>query len=710
MDATERDVGREGGAGATPPEAAALVDLLAALAGLQHGPREYFTDTRTLVRTSADTPVLLAGAREATIYLLDLSITPELVDLVRTNPLATRIRPGFLPLEQLVDERTCYGFRLGDDGQELVPDTPFFWLLGNSFCTSLSVWMAERILAFMTATATQMKGELASQAGIWGERFGGGVEVGLTRSPTPTLGAYVAHASEIAGYARWMHLSAPAAGTDAPERVPEWYVDLARVERRHDRRTLMAGVGLFTPAQADAALASGVLPILESELSGGTLASYALQGTSRLPRILVGDGSFFWPQEILGRAPAPRGGVVLVDRYYQEFISPDWLSEPEAPVSEARYPDERAFSLLGELGLGDPRGQPWWPQYEKILQWSSKGGRPLYLPDGLPTHVDAGCRSLEETVRGTRVECVTRAKYWRIPLFQATERTQLLDVIDQVRQALPGGKLLFRGQNDHFRVPRDPWAMRVLYGDGEVDELSLTTTASRGSTFPYDTVFPRLQLDLQGLMYADLPTERFGAYDVAEDGTIVYADGEVKRRYDTWRKCGFAWDVTVMGIAQHYGIPTHGLDLTEDVEIAVWMAVNEAFSYPADQETRYWFRPLERGRHQPVIYVVAPINTGLALRERRIPGLESVRQDRQHAHLYFGGWGYHANLCAEEVVAGIVLRPGIASELPTDHVFPGPETDPLYGALLELKALRRGTKAGEGFDRITTWREPVRAR
>lgn len=689
------------------PEAG-FVDLLAIAVGLQHAPFEYFTDVRLVVRGAAR-DCLVAGMRETLCYLRRLRITPELIAQVETNPLITQLALDLGELRHLEGEHVFYNLAVAEDGHRVPAGTMLLKFLGNTFCTSLALWEADRIYLFHIANATHYAEDRERQHGFYeqagaADRLRPGAEIGVSRVPTATISAYLANCSTTAGVGRWPPIRTERTRERDGGRA-DWYVRFSVLEGQRDRRELLRRTQLFTPAQEEAILGSGLVPISEDELLGNELSAFALYGASRLPAVYTGPGKFFWPQEMVADQKEATNGVFLVDRYYQEIISPARFREPNAPLAAPELPP-LALEIFRELGLSDPRAQTWWAPYERVRAWSASGKTPLYLSGGLPTAVDDGGNAPGDAWSRFPVRATTRARYWEVPIFGVSTRVELDRLVDTVRALTPERRLLFRGQNDHFTVKRDGWVNRVLYGREDVAELSLTTTASRAGSFDFDAFLPWFQLDLQGMLYIDLPRASFNLVRKDEESTLHYADETVAARRRAWEHAGFGWEVTAMAIAQHYGIPTYGLDLTSDLDVAIWMAQYAARPHEADGRSRWWLAPVDRTSARPIIYLVSSISNNTDLHPHELQGVESLRQQRQSAHLHFGGWGLHTNLCAEEVVAGVFLEAEIATSHPIEWMYPRPEEDVLFGRLLALRDAKAARGIGWGYDRIIDWRDP----
>ncbi len=177
----------------------------------------------------------------------------------------------------------------------------------------------------------------------------------------------------------------------------------------------------------------------------------------------------------------------------------------------------------------------------------------------------------------------------------------------------------------------------------------------------------------------------------------------------------YEWEMLVMGLAQHYGIPTHGLDITTSIEVALWFAFHEWYEYAAASSECCWYRRLVREPKSatdeyPVLYIIATDrDLKRDLDQVEFAELPAVRPTRQHAYLHYGGWGLHTNICAEDVVAAVFLSELFEPpDLPSvQYLFPDEKEDPLYGELLELKRKAISTGLEWGYREIAEYRAPI---
>jgi hypothetical protein len=633
------------------------VDLIAVLAGLMHAPKEYFSDTHLIVRRFS-IPLLFAGGKQATNYLHDFIVSDKLIERIESNPLFRKLGVNTIRLRELEGEQAFYNFQFAHEGYELEPGTSVIKLLGNTFCTSMLLSCIERICLFQSANATRYLNELRKQRSWFKGREFNIIEVGISRSPSATITAYLARASVLAGQDRWMghrNVAAVKAANETSPAEENWMIRWRKLEKRRDRKALIKRIGRHSNQDVDQLYRSGFLGFEAEELFRDDLYSFAMEGTSKLPRVYTSPQQYYYPQSLMHKSLEPAAGPFLVDKYYQEIISPADLT-----------------------------------------------GGPLYGMEGLPTCVTEEGAPMWEALGKFKLRNWVRAKYWKIPVLEVENNEEVGEVVEILSKLVPDSDLLFRGQIDHYTINREPAIKKFLYGDPNVNELSLTTTASRAD-FDFDHFIGRFQLDLQGLIYADLDVNRFSLFEKDEEAILIFSDPEIKQRYRHWKEAAYGWEVYVMSIAQHYGIPTYGLDLTSDENVAIWMALNKVYSHNVNGKTCFWCHPIDRSKHRPVVYLVSTVNPDTDLKRYETPALRSVRQERQSAHLHFGGWGLHTNLCAEEVIAALLLGPNVKSNLHTRDMYPDVDEDNLYRLLLELRAQNQREDLRWGYERIVRW-------
>jgi hypothetical protein len=326
--------------------------------------------------------------------------------------------------------------------------------------------------------------------------------------------------------------------------------------------------------------------------------------------------------------------------------------------------------------------------YQQMWPGSWSGYRSLYGSSG----IDHG------TPKVGLPSTAIRVRHRRLPAYVVRTPQELERIAEECRSIVgESGHVLFRGQNRQYILSRTPAAKRLLFGEGAVVvEPSLLTSAHRGGR-DGDHLIGLLQFELQDLVLSshDLAAQVGRVVSEVSGGswTGVGATKSAPDDQETWwrRPGAGAHAREVLALAQHYAIPSYGLDMSASLAVATWFALYEA--YEVDKE-RSWFRKLIWGGDEPEAWPCVYFATIDSLERERYELLgsgqiEATRPVRQEAFMLHGGWGWHSNLSAEQLVAVAYLAPDfIATGLPTaDYLFPGPRDDAFYDWLLRRRAI-----------------------
>ncbi len=210
-----------------------------------------------------------------------------------------------------------------------------------------------------------------------------------------------------------------------------------------------------------------------------------------------------------------------------------------------------------------------------------------------------------------------------------------------------------------------------------------------------------------------------GAYDPAWLISVqMYLSAQLELNYDLPADVRHLWAPALL---QHYGPGSQFLDVTADLDVALWFAFHEHHETWLALPTRAsptfamerWFlmawhtMVTEASDRLPVLYVLdGPLWHGeqlprhgevidlLALATGRRLSETAMRLVRQRASLMFAGSAEDGgpNL-GSRVVAAIELAPDFEDDAvrgrKVSEVFPAPASDPFYQALLGLPAIHR---------------------
>jgi hypothetical protein len=218
----------------------------------------------------------------------------------------------------------------------------------------------------------------------------------------------------------------------------------------------------------------------------------------------------------------------------------------------------------------------------------------------------------------------------------------------------------------------------MLFAESCSIEPSLVTAASREADYDYDLV-------------------HFGLKAFLEEDILRRSDAGESHLLEEWRSASVSpdcrLDSAVLALAQHYGIPSHGLDVTTSEDVAVWFATN---LFRRDDAGMAKYIKLTREtwpddkEEWPVIVVCQTVTQSIGqslhdCHELTSFGFEARRPGVQNARFFQGGHSDHQNRLAEAVVCIFRLAPGTyATESTFDSLFPSPDDDPAYRLMLRF--------------------------
>lgn len=299
------------------------------------------------------------------------------------------------------------------------------------------------------------------------------------------------------------------------------------------------------------------------------------------------------------------------------------------------------------------------PLYGNCWSWTPAHGAAVY---GRTENLPVG--PLDELANGTFL----RVPFRRVPVIEVSSIEEVRALAGSVRSGDPNIRGVWRGQSNHYtteKAGRTKDELLRLYGAEDVNEPSLLPSAARTNLY-----FP----------------DSFGAWSALLDLYVherVQEQGMQREllnfvnsyRYRMW---GFA-------TAQHYGLPSVGLDVTHDIDVALFFALH-TFKTNAEgimTATR-------------AIAAAAPIVYGLGgftqhelhkdedLAPRR---LLCTRPAAQSAMFFSTGWGQAPNNAAQRIYVALKLvgHEKWKFDVQPSHYFPNPQDDEFLRFLLERK-------------------------
>ena len=146
-----------------------------------------------------------------------------------------------------------------------------------------------------------------------------------------------------------------------------------------------------------------------------------------------------------------------------------------------------------------------------------------------------------------------------------------------------------------------------------------------------------------------------------------------------------------MATAQHYGLPSSGLDLTDRIDVALFFALHK-FSPSTKVEGGVQVSRLTNGS-EPVIFGLSVFHYDLVEDAAIVPDyLQCERPKAQNAYYFGTAWGNATNRAADRMWVALKLKNHESWKLPVskEELFPGADNDPFCDFLLNELLSDRG--------------------
>jgi hypothetical protein len=289
-------------------------------------------------------------------------------------------------------------------------------------------------------------------------------------------------------------------------------------------------------------------------------------------------------------------------------------------------------------------------------EWICSGGAPY----GITDLMQAG--PLDNMAKS-----YLRVPFARIPCIEVNEKKDILQVLEKIKEAYPGLTLLFRGQNQEHLLNRNAETLELLYG-GHVREPSLLASAER----------KKVNIDAVGPVWCGLLRRILDIWST---------QNKDNSKFRSVHKFGehYLFHRFALAMAQHYGLPSNGLDVTNSIEVALFFALH-CFSISQTKPNSQVCSRLSNEGSIPVLYIFATETDLQYIRFENnvLDGLPENRPTQQSAFFLQRSWGFARNRSARNLVAALFLHPnGDYGKLPqTENLFPGADKD-IFGITLE---------------------------
>lgn len=254
-----------------------------------------------------------------------------------------------------------------------------------------------------------------------------------------------------------------------------------------------------------------------------------------------------------------------------------------------------------------------------------------------------------------------RLPFARVPRFRVRDRKELETLIGQLPRRAKSSPLLYRGQNREHLLGRNVETLQALYADANAMEPSLLPSGARAG-LDLNTIMPEWSAILKwalGVWFDD------GKQGIGARELDAFQSHYLFRRF-------------AAAIAQHYGLPSSGLDVTTKLDVGLFFALT-SFAPTDEGDGALQCLPVDKERSAPVLYLMEPYPERVQsdFSSETPTWLPLARPQRQAAHFVHRGWGFSQNEAAHWLVAAFYLDPvGDFGPLPScADLFPSAEVD-----------------------------------
>ena len=250
-------------------------------------------------------------------------------------------------------------------------------------------------------------------------------------------------------------------------------------------------------------------------------------------------------------------------------------------------------------------------------------------------------------------------------------------------------KLMWRGQTKAHPIKRSEQESLRLFGEPYVTEPSLPSSGARLKV-EFASVFEQWSAILDAFIaeriLKQLSIGSFGREEIAEGARQFL--------------CSYNYRLWAFATAQHYGLPSVGLDVTSDIRVALLFALHQ---FTTDKETGQSTAVRLDKDAEPVLYALSAFEGDLFDDAELAPAwLQCSRPIAQKAFFLATGWGQAPNHAAERIFVAIRLRNHAEWKLPlaVEDLFPLRPDDLFLDFLLHAKSAYSSIAKAAMLDKI----------
>ncbi|TSD63860.1 FRG domain-containing protein [Inquilinus sp. KBS0705] len=272
-----------------------------------------------------------------------------------------------------------------------------------------------------------------------------------------------------------------------------------------------------------------------------------------------------------------------------------------------------------------------------------------------------------------------RVPFRKIPIFEANEFAQIDALYTKLKHDEPGYQVLLRGQTTVYSLHREEDENMFLFGENTPKEPSFHPSFLRAK---FDEYFMYALWHSQTAMLLN---------DIGVDLKSLLNESQYKEyKIDEYKiKNSAHFTPIALGFAQHYGLPSVGLDLTDNLKVAAWFA---SHTLPIDDLGITNPTSIIDFGKSTIFFFRCPLDTVFSYDAIKPKHLTNTRPDRQKAWFGHCGWGMAKNQLASYLICGIRIDIRILNLFDdnyANHLFPSRETDLVLDFFLNMKENKR---------------------
>lgn len=160
-----------------------------------------------------------------------------------------------------------------------------------------------------------------------------------------------------------------------------------------------------------------------------------------------------------------------------------------------------------------------------------------------------------------RPDDLLRCRQFSVPVYEISSVEEAQGIVSEIPIRDEVNGIFFRGQTGLYTLDRPSSIKKLLFANSCAIEPSLPTSASRHQ-YNYDPAHFAMRFFLEHHVVPELMYGR----EWRSEWRQATTDPEL------------SIDYAMMALAQHYGLPSHGLDVTRSLDVAIWFASQKYIS------------------------------------------------------------------------------------------------------------------------------------